>query len=93
VVPQRRGELESFRVERRPFSTDQELLEQVRGWHEGRKAMQVQKFLASYSKDFEEAWDAWEKSYFRGRYPDGRDAPEHQTKLRLAEAEDAPPTG
>jgi hypothetical protein len=93
IVPQRRGELETFEVTRRPLKSDERLLEQVRAWQQGRDSMQVQKFLAEYSKDFEDAWDAWEQSYFRGRYPDGRQAPEHQTKLRLAQAVDHAPGG
>lgn len=87
VVPQRRGELEAFHPQIRDIESDPATAKGTREFVERRKQTHVRKFLAEYSKDFEADWDAWEKDYFKGRRPDGSPAPEHQTKLRLAEFE------
>lgn len=83
VVPQRRGELESFTAAIQPLKRDLELYEQTKLWAQGRHETQVRKFLAEYAKDFAEDWSSWEKDYFKGRLPDGSPAPDHQTTLRL----------
>jgi Family of unknown function (DUF6065) len=84
VLPQRRDELEAFRPSLRDIETDPDTATGTRAWVERRKQTHIRKFLAEYSKDFEGDWDAWEKDYFKGRHPDGSEAPEHQTKRRLA---------
>ncbi len=87
VLPQRRGELEAFQPQIRDIESDPATATGARKFVERRKQSRIRKFLAEYSKDFEADWDAWEKDYFKGRRPDGSPAPEHQTKLRLAEFE------
>lgn len=83
VVPQRRGELESFVPSLRSFAEDPETEAYARRWTEQRDEMQKRKFLATYSAEFEDDWSAWEREYFQGRLPGGSRAPEHQTKLQL----------
>ena len=83
VVPQRRGELESFQPEIRPLESDPATHEETRSWQASRHSMQVNKFLSQYSTDHEEYRRAWEADYFKGRKPGGEKEPEHQTKLRL----------
>jgi hypothetical protein len=85
VVPQRRGELESFEPEVRDVREDPDAYEGWKQWHASRDDLQVRKFLSGYSAEHEEAADAWEGDYFRGRLPDGEKVAEHQTKLRLSE--------
>jgi hypothetical protein len=84
IVPQRRGELESFRPELRSFGTEPELTEATKQWVEGRREAGVRKFLSRYAREFEADQTAWQGHYFRGITPDGTAAPEHQTKLNLA---------
>jgi hypothetical protein len=85
IVPQRRGELESFYPEIKHVRADPPTAEGWKRWLESRDELRRRKFLGIYSEDYAEHRDAWEKDYFRGRSTDGREAPEHQTKLRLRE--------
>ena len=85
VVPQKRGELESFLPAVRNMKEDPELHDAAHQWARDRDQMQVQKFLGKYSGEFAQYRSAWEKNYFRGLKPDGQPAPEHQTKLDLSE--------
>jgi hypothetical protein len=54
-----------------------------RTWSQGRQELKRKKFLSLYADEFEPYRTAWQKEYFRGQYPNGTPAPEHQTKLRL----------
>lgn len=83
VVPQRRGELERFAPEIRPLSAEPEIHAEAERWARDRDGMQVKKFLASYSKEYEPFRTAWEQDYFRGRTPEGRQAEEHETRRKL----------
>ena len=85
VVPQRRGELESFVPTLRSLSDDPETEAYARRWTEQRDEMQKRKFVAEHSAEPDEDWSAWERDYFQGRLPDGERAAEHQTKLQLRE--------
>jgi uncharacterized protein DUF6065 len=85
IVPQRRGELESFHPEIRDVRSDPSTAKGWQRWAESRDEIRRQKFLGVYSGEHEQYRDAWEKDYFRGRGADGREAPAHQTKLRLRE--------
>jgi Family of unknown function (DUF6065) len=86
IVPQRRGELESFDPTIQHARADPETAEGWKAWGESRDRLQIDKFLSEYSNEYAEARDAWERNYFKGALP-GRTAPEHQTKLRLREFE------
>jgi hypothetical protein len=83
VVPQPRGMLESFTPGFRPMSEDSELLEGFHTWSQARRELKMKKFLSLYADEFSDYRAAWQKEYFRGQYPNGTAAPEHQTKLRL----------
>lgn len=85
VVPQRRGELESFEPEVRSVRSDPETREGWNDWFKRRHQLEVEKFLSEFSGEFADARDAWQQDYFRGRLADGTPAREHQTKLRLKE--------
>jgi hypothetical protein len=87
VVPQRRGELEEFQPHIRDLAADTATEAGTKAWVESRHQAQVRKFLAGYSGEYEGEKLAWERHYFRGTAPDGTQAPEHQTHLRLAEFE------
>jgi Family of unknown function (DUF6065) len=87
VVPQPRGLLESFTPAFRPMAEDAELHEGHHMFLESRRELNRQKFLSIFADDFKDARNAWQKQYFRGHYPNGDPAPEHQTKLRLGHFE------
>jgi uncharacterized protein DUF6065 len=84
VVPQRRGELESFVPRLAELGEDPPTEEHMRRWTEQRDQTQKRKFLANYSAEFESEWSFWERNYFQGRFPDGTRARQHQTKLKLS---------
>lgn len=85
LVPQRRGELAQFKAECVPLESDQATQAGHAGWVRGRHELQVKRFLGQYSRDFQAYADAWERRYFKGLYPSGDPAPEHETKQRLRE--------
>jgi hypothetical protein len=85
VVPQRRGELESFAPVIRDLESDPHTREGTKAWVESRHQAEVRKFLAEYSGEYAEERAAWERHYYKGTAPDGRSAPVHQTRLKLRE--------
>jgi hypothetical protein len=79
LVPQRRGELELFRPQVRSIGAEPEIRRGLEHWMESRT-----RFLADLRvPGSEAAKHAWQKHYFQGQSPEGRQAPEHQTKLML----------
>jgi hypothetical protein len=86
IVPQRRGELESFHPTVRDVREDPETYKGWKEWLESRHDLQVRKFLSTYSDEYAEDRDSWQKNYFQGDLP-GATAQEHQTKLRLRDFE------
>jgi hypothetical protein len=85
LVPQRRGELESFRTEIRALSSDPETKAEFDVFEENREQMQVKKFLSMYSREYESYKTDWERHYYKGLAPSGAPATEHQTHLKLSE--------
>src|SRR5207253_8050013 len=83
LVPQPRGGLRSFRTAIRDVRSDPDIYTGVQEWEERRHRLSMQKFLGSYSRDFEDSRLEWQQDYFRGRSPDGKTATEHETQLRL----------
>jgi Family of unknown function (DUF6065)/Stf0 sulphotransferase len=78
IVPQRRGELESFRPETRPISDDPVLRRAHDRWRTSR--------IAGLKESNSEArHQGWQKHYFRGTSPANTQAREHQSKLSPAE--------
>ena len=92
IVPQRRGELESFRPQLVGIAEEPELAERLDAWSKRRHEQAVRKFIAQYSTEPEEVTD-WEGNYFRGLTPEGEPAPEHQKHLRLSGFEEGDGSG
>jgi hypothetical protein len=88
VVPQRRGDLESFRTEIRQLSSDPGTKAEFDVFEENRERMQVNKFLSMYSREYESYRTDWERHYYKGLAPSGAPADEHQTHIKLSEFED-----
>lgn len=80
LAPQRRRELERFQPVYRSIEQDPVTARGAREFVQGRKKQHEAQFLAEFGADFEAGLDL---SYFRGRYPEGTPAPEHQTKRTL----------
>jgi hypothetical protein len=91
IVPQRRGELESFTPEILDLSADPRMEDEFERFGAAREELQIQKFLAEFSREYQSYRKAWEGSYYRGRTPSGEAAPEHVTKVHLAPFEDRRP--
>lgn len=85
ILPQRRGELARFEPSIQPINSDEDTYRQHRAASQSRHELQVKKFLGQFSGDFREYLTAWGRQYFKGIYPSGEPAPEHETKLRLRE--------
>jgi Family of unknown function (DUF6065) len=79
IVPQRRGELEAFEPRVVPLHEDPELLRRNAVFNQSRGNFLLELRKAGTVANEEQ----WQRSYFQGRDPDGTEAPEHQTKLRL----------
>ena len=83
LVPIPRGLAESLVPKRAQLATNPELTEQYRKWEEGRKG-----FLHGLrTLDPEAVKRGWQKDYFQGRTPDGKEIEEHQTRLSIREFE------
>jgi len=81
LVPQRRGELESFQARLRGLRGDAELRRQFRAWERARDRV----IAAAEDPDRPGGAPAeWQLHYLRGTSPGGAGALEHQTKLHLA---------
>ena len=82
IVPQRRGELETFSPSTSTFGADPALRDQAKAWTEKRHRTHVAKFHGELAPSAG-TQGAWEADYFRGVLPDGTPIPEHLTKQRL----------
>lgn len=79
LVPVRRGELEAFTPRSRKLDDDPEVSAAYRSWREGRDT-----FLKDLWAGEDEAVKAgWQRDYFLGKGPGGKEAPVHQTKMAL----------
>lgn len=79
LIPQRRHELESFRPVERALDADPEVSRQFRLWRQTRTD-----FLWNLKIGGTEANKrGWQKDYTQGRQPNGKAAPEHQTRIDL----------
>jgi hypothetical protein len=86
LVPQRRGEPESFWPEIREAEDESEVGRGFRAWAQSRA-----QFLAGQQQPGSEAVRAgWQRHYFHGSSPGGASAPEHQVKLKLREFDRSP---
>jgi hypothetical protein len=81
VVPTRRGELERFRPILRSASSEPMIMDQVKRFAHSR-----QEFIQELTEPGSAAErSGWQRHYMLGRDVDGTIAPEHQTRLQLAD--------
>jgi hypothetical protein len=97
LVPQRRGELESFQPQVLDLEAEPALQQAHSAWNESRKQFLLGKYLFGPSARSNGQPD-WQGEYVRGTLPDGAAAPDHQARLHLrpfeaVTAAPAPPTG
>ena len=88
LVPVPRGLAESSCPRQSRSRPNPELQAQYRAWEEGRKG-----FLSGLrTRDPDAVKRGWQKDYFQGKTPDGKDFDGHQTRLNVREFEraDAP---
>jgi Family of unknown function (DUF6065) len=78
IVPQRRGEIESFDPEIRPIADEPELAARAYRWIDSRR-----RFIEALSAPG--STETWQKHYFQGVTPDGVSGEGHQTKLSVRE--------
>lgn len=88
IVPQRRGELETFEPRVRPLRSDDELATEFELFRANRDTMQINKFFSKYVDELKAYRTDWEGHYYRGLAPSGRPAETHQTRLKLREFRD-----
>lgn len=79
LVPQRRGELESFRPQVRDIGSETEIEQGYRQWSQDRQEFLIELGMPGSVA----AKKGWQKDYFRGLSPGGLHAAEHQLKLKL----------
>ena len=82
ILPIKRGHVERFEPEIRSMYDDPDCLEQNRLWRESRSG-----FIDALEKrEADAVKEKWQKAYYRGQRPDGRDGvKDHQIKLRVRE--------
>lgn len=83
IFPVRRETLRSVEPEIVALDDHPEVKAQVHDW--GQRRAQLMRELYAKPRELK---DAWTRDYFVGRMPDGSPAPDHQTKLKLAEPVD-----
>jgi hypothetical protein len=79
IVPQRRGELESFRPRIAPLASDPETQHAYLEWAESRDLFLLYRRLTRSRPGSHK----WQRHYYRGTSPSGLSAREHQSKLHL----------
>lgn len=84
IMPQRRGELEAFQPEIRDIEAAPELNGGYRRWQESRARFQAE----MRCPDSEAAREGWQRHYFQGTSVAGRQAFEHQVKLKIRHFEE-----
>jgi len=82
IVPQRRGELESFETGLRTLRSGPGLRKQYRAWEKARDAAVA---VFQDPSRWPGGTPPFQLHYLRGTSPGGASAPEHQTKLALRE--------
>jgi hypothetical protein len=88
LVPQRRGELESFRPQLRRLEADPQVRDGYQAWSRDRA-----QFLTELkTPGSAAAKQAWQRHYFQGVSTTGEETREHQTKLRLQDFAPLPPS-
>lgn len=79
LVPQRRGELESFSPTILNIRTETELNQDFREWSDSRRNFSIRLSMSHPRSTLK----LWQRHYFRGTSPSGKSATTHQTRLAL----------
>ncbi|MGZ4236429.1 MAG: DUF6065 family protein, partial [Solirubrobacteraceae bacterium] len=87
ILPQRIGDLETFRPVVREMSSDAEASEEFAVFADNRQQMQLRKFASPYVPELESYKTDWERHYYTGLTPSGKSAPRHVVKRQLARFE------
>jgi Family of unknown function (DUF6065) len=87
IVPQARGELESFHPDIRPVEDDPETEARLDDARRRRSELQVKKFVAQYVPSMRTERDDWEGNYYRGTPPGQEAVADHQVRLKLRKFE------
>lgn len=83
LIPIPRGFSEQLVPKRESISANPELQAQYQAWEASRRG-----FLSDLNvRDPEAIKRGWQKDYFQGKTPDGKDIDSHQTRLNLREFE------
>lgn len=83
IVPVPRGLAETLIPQRQQIGSNPELMAQYQAWEASRRG-----FLADLDvRDPDAIKKGWQKDYFQGKTPDGKDFESHQTRLALREFE------
>jgi hypothetical protein len=83
IIPVPRGFAESLVPQRQNIAANPELHAQYQAWEASRRG-----FLADLSsRDPDAIKRGWQKDYFQGKTPDGKDVESHQTRIDLREFE------
>ena len=88
IVPQARGDLESYEPRVRPLATEPETLEATKAWDASRREAQTKRVLDYHRGRETPGHEAWEKDYYRGARPDGSVFEDHVTRRELAPFEE-----
>lgn len=89
IVPQRRGELESFQPEIRDVESDPAIHHELQEWSASRYRFKAEVELPGSAASRQR----WQRHYVQGVTVTGRRAPEHQTKLKLRRFTDSKGAG
>lgn len=87
IVPQARGELESFDPRIAELSDDPEVEARYKELRSRRDELQVRKFIAEHVPELRSVHAEWEGSYFHGTPPGRAKVEEHQMRLKLGSFE------
>jgi hypothetical protein len=85
LVPQRRGELETFHPRVLAIEKEPNEHRRFQRWSESRGRFLHELKTPLKTPGSDAVSQLWQKHYFQGKSSDGGDAPEHQTKLKLRE--------
>jgi hypothetical protein len=88
ILPQARGELESFAPRILDIEEDPETDARLEEARRSRNELQIKKFVAQYVPEMEDVRKDWQGNYYRGTPPGREKVADHQTRLKLRGFED-----
>lgn len=84
VVPQRRGDLETFQPEIRAIASDAEMSEELATFGRQSEEVLIRRFVAKHVPQHARYANDWPRNYYKGLTPSGRAVPHHMVKRNLA---------